>query len=269
MPTVFLQVREERRGEIALTRRMQAPVDSTLGQLKSLVAQRLADLPFLADGLTVDLYEPKFDLEYELDPAAELTDGVSLIVQPSYRTQPLPQVQSAAAGGARRCRGAAGSVSLPALPRSSSGPGSPGRGVFSLTATAHEETGRGKDDAQLAAQLGEKIQQVLEKNMTRVMDVFKEWDADGNGQISVLEFRAACRHLDLPLGKEEVEKIFSVLDPDRSGSLSFKGRRIALRAARRRRRRARRSRRRQIGRPGSGARPRERAGASSTAPPVG
>ena len=90
MPTVFLQVREERRGEIALTRRMQAPVDSTLGQLKSLVAQRLADLPFLADGLTVDLYEPKFDLEYELDPAAELTDGVSLIVQPSYRTQPLP-----------------------------------------------------------------------------------------------------------------------------------------------------------------------------------
>ena len=38
MPTVFLQVREERRGEIALTRRMQAPVDSTLGQLKSLVA---------------------------------------------------------------------------------------------------------------------------------------------------------------------------------------------------------------------------------------
>lgn len=232
MPTVFLQVREERRGEIALTRRMQAPVDSTLGQLKSLVAQRLADLPFLAEGLTVDLYEPKFDLEYELDPAAELTDGVSLIVQPSYRTQPLPQVQSAAAG--RRPpvpkAAAAGSVSLPALPRASSGPGSPGRGVFSLTATAHEETGRGKDDAQLAAQLGEKIQQVLEKNMTRVMDVFKEWDADGNGQISVLEFRAACRHLDLPLGKEEVEKIFSVLDPDGSGSLSFKELNRALRS---------------------------------------
>ena len=66
--------------------------------------------------------------------------------------------------------------------------------------------------------------------MTRVMDVFKEWDADGNGQISVLEFRAACRHLDLPLGKEEVEKIFSVLDPDGSGSLSFKELNRALRS---------------------------------------
>ena len=81
-----------------------------------------------------------------------------------------------------------------------------------------------------AEELGARLVGLLAKNMTRVMDVFKEWDADGNGQISVLEFRAACRHLDLPLGKEEVEKIFSVLDPDRSGSLSFKELNRALRS---------------------------------------
>ena len=66
--------------------------------------------------------------------------------------------------------------------------------------------------------------------MTRVMDVFKEWDADGNGQISVLEFRAA-RHLDLPLDLRRSRRSFRCSTPT---ARSLGVRRRANRALRRR-----------------------------------
>ena len=68
------------------------------------------------------------------------------------------------------------------------------------------------------------------KHVKTLYKLFRRADKDQSGEISVLEFRAACRHLDLPLGKEEVEKIFSVIDPDGSGSLSFKELNRALRS---------------------------------------
>ena len=45
--------------------------------------------------------------------------------------------------------------------------------------------------------MGEQLKQALLKNAGRVMDLFREWDEDGDGQITRKEFRAAMLRMGL------------------------------------------------------------------------
>eukprot|EP00964_Phaeocystis_antarctica_P107643 scaffold72325_cov28-Phaeocystis_antarctica.AAC.2 len=51
----------------------------------------------------------------------------------------------------------------------------------------------------------------------RVIDLFREWDEDGNGTVSKKEFRKAMPMLGLQLLVEEVDGLYDSWDPDGSG----------------------------------------------------
>ena len=61
----------------------------------------------------------------------------------------------------------------------------------------------------------------LSKNATRVVDLFREWDEDGNGKVTKSEFRKALPMLGLQAEKSEMDNLFDAWDPDKSGSISL------------------------------------------------
>ena len=75
---------------------------------------------------------------------------------------------------------------------------------------------------------------LLSKNMTRVMDLFRQWDANDDGQISKKEFKRGMATLGFSVGGEEVEKLFEQMDPDGSGTIDFRELEEALRQAKHR-----------------------------------
>ena len=66
-----------------------------------------------------------------------------------------------------------------------------------------------------------KLRDVLVKNATRIVDLFREWDEDGGGTVDKKEFRVAMAALGANAPKEMCDKLFDTLDPDRSGSLEY------------------------------------------------
>ena len=73
--TLFLQIRQERKGPVELTRRMQVPIAEGTSGLRSAVKERVADLHWFASGMTLDLLDSKYETEYELEDGAVLADG--------------------------------------------------------------------------------------------------------------------------------------------------------------------------------------------------
>ena len=70
--------------------------------------------------------------------------------------------------------------------------------------------------------VAEQLRDVLSKNAVRVIDLFKEWDEDGDGTVSKKEFRKAMPMLGLDVPKKEIDALFDEWDPDGSGSLELK-----------------------------------------------
>jgi Ca2+-binding EF-hand superfamily protein len=87
---------------------------------------------------------------------------------------------------------------------------------------------RAADKAAAEAQtVGEKsvqtlLREALTQNATRVSDLFREWDNDGNGTISKREFRAAIAALGYGAPRAEVDKLFDELDSDGSGLIAYR-----------------------------------------------
>merc|ERR1712083_1037057 len=65
------------------------------------------------------------------------------------------------------------------------------------------------------------IQEALAANAARVIDLFREWDIDGDGQITRKEFHKAMPMLGLEVPKREIDKVFDEFDPDGSGEISY------------------------------------------------
>ena len=61
--------------------------------------------------------------------------------------------------------------------------------------------------------LGEQLKQVLLKHAGRVMDLFREWDEDGDGHITRKEFRSAMVRMGLEVPQYEVDLLFDSWDP--------------------------------------------------------
>ena len=69
--------------------------------------------------------------------------------------------------------------------------------------------------------LAEQLREALTKHAIRVLDLFRDWDEDGNGEVSKKEFRNAMPKLGLDLPKKVIDEVFESYDLDGSGVMEF------------------------------------------------
>ena len=67
----------------------------------------------------------------------------------------------------------------------------------------------------------EQLRQILIDNAVRVIDLFRDWDDDGNGKVDKKEFRKAMKALGLDVPRKEVDGLFDSFDPDGGGSIEY------------------------------------------------
>jgi len=70
--------------------------------------------------------------------------------------------------------------------------------------------------------ISEQLAEALRSQATRVLDLFRSWDRDGDGEISNAEFHKAIPALGLTAPREDVEVLFKLWDVDGGGSLNYK-----------------------------------------------
>jgi len=75
----------------------------------------------------------------------------------------------------------------------------------------------GPDALPISIQLGN----ALRKNAGKVLDLFRDWDTDGDGEVSRKEFHEAMAALGLEVPKEHIDRLFNEWDSDGGGSLEF------------------------------------------------
>ena len=54
-----------------------------------------------------------------------------------------------------------------------------------------------------------------------MIDLFRDWDDDGDGTVSKKEFRKAMQTLGLTVPREEVDALFDSFDPDGGGAIDY------------------------------------------------
>ena len=72
-----------------------------------------------------------------------------------------------------------------------------------------------------ALPIAEQIKRALQLNATRVMDLFRSWDENGDGQVSCAEFHHAMAILGLEVPAESIDELFAGWDADGGGTLEF------------------------------------------------
>ena len=68
----------------------------------------------------------------------------------------------------------------------------------------------------------DQLRDVLVNNAVRVIDLFKEWDEDGDGTVSKKEFRRAMPMLKFEAPRKAIDALFDSWDPDGSGYIEYK-----------------------------------------------
>ena len=66
------------------------------------------------------------------------------------------------------------------------------------------------------------MRDALVNNAVRVIDLFREWDEDGDGAVSKKEFRKAIIHLGLEVPPAAVDELFDSFDKDGGGAINFR-----------------------------------------------
>jgi Ca2+-binding EF-hand superfamily protein len=61
----------------------------------------------------------------------------------------------------------------------------------------------------------------LKKNATRVIDLFRSWDTDGDGEVTRKEFHEAMPRLGLDVPKESIDELFDEWDKDGGGAINL------------------------------------------------
>ena len=78
------------------------------------------------------------------------------------------------------------------------------------------------DEGPNAPPIQQQIAAALRQNAARVLDLFRQWDADGDGEVSKKEFRKAMPAIGLDVSVQEVDALFDSWDQDGGGVLNFK-----------------------------------------------
>ncbi len=67
----------------------------------------------------------------------------------------------------------------------------------------------------------EQLRDTLTKKAVRVIDLFREWDENGDGKVTKKEFRQALPLLGLDAAKTDMDALFDEWDKDKTGSITF------------------------------------------------
>ena len=73
----------------------------------------------------------------------------------------------------------------------------------------------------VANPLAPQLREALQRNAMRVIDLFRAWDANGDGKISRPEFHRAMPLLGVELPAKVIDDLFDDYDPDKSGWMEF------------------------------------------------
>ena len=104
-------------------------------------------------------------------------------------------------------------------------PSTVARNKFDLRRNAGGRRGGRMGSTMLSTAGSENVQtqlrSILVANRARVIDLFREWDADGDGLVDQVEFRDSVRALGYDAPRADVDALFASFDVDGSGSLEF------------------------------------------------
>jgi len=78
------------------------------------------------------------------------------------------------------------------------------------------------DEGPDAPPIQQQIAAALRRNAGKVLDLFREWDANGDGEVSKKEFRKAMPAIGLDVSVQEVDALFDSWDRDGGGALNLK-----------------------------------------------
>ena len=78
------------------------------------------------------------------------------------------------------------------------------------------------DEGPDAPPISQQLAAALKKNSARVLDLFRSWDADGDGEVSRAEFHKAMPALGLEVPKKDIDDLFSEWDKDGGGALGLR-----------------------------------------------
>ena len=70
--------------------------------------------------------------------------------------------------------------------------------------------------------MADQLRDALVKEAVRVIDLFWEWDEDGDGTVSKREFRRAIIQLGLEVPPAAVDELFDSFDKDGGGAINFR-----------------------------------------------
>ena len=68
----------------------------------------------------------------------------------------------------------------------------------------------------------DELREAIVTNQSRISDLFREWDADGNGTVDLQEFTRALTAVGLPADPKAAEALFREFDVDGSGNVEYK-----------------------------------------------
>jgi hypothetical protein len=77
------------------------------------------------------------------------------------------------------------------------------------------------DESDGALPVSEQIAAALRKNAARVLDLFRSWDTNLDGEVTRKEFHKAMPALGLDVPKRDIDALFSEWDRDGGGALEF------------------------------------------------
>ena len=72
-----------------------------------------------------------------------------------------------------------------------------------------------------APPISEQLAKALRENATRVLDLFRSWDTNGDGQVSRAEFHEAMPKLGLDVEKKVIDDLFTEWDKDGGGEIGY------------------------------------------------
>ena len=61
----------------------------------------------------------------------------------------------------------------------------------------------------------------MQENHAKVMTVFRQFDRNGDGQITAAEFQSGCQKLGIPATPEDIQQLVASFDADHSGSVDY------------------------------------------------
>jgi len=90
-----------------------------------------------------------------------------------------------------------------------------------LAATGMKLGGGGGSGEQKAKSIQDQLRDGLAANLTRVIDLFRDWDADFSGTIDKKEFRKAIAILGYEAPRADIDELFDSFDSDRGGFVDY------------------------------------------------